>query len=158
MEENKESHSFTIQLEKTNDKMEFKTIFDKDHFPELFFDEPPKSGGDDQYPNAVRILTASIINCLSASLTFCLSKSRIDMSLFKLKGKATTTNARNEQNRIRVKNIRVELEPVYETENEEEIEQFKKKLNRCKGIFEDYCVVTSSVRKGIDVETIVKTQ
>ena len=53
--EEKKTHSFTITMEKTNNKMEFKTSFEN-NYPDLFFDEPPSSGGDDNYPNAVKIL------------------------------------------------------------------------------------------------------
>jgi len=154
--EKKETHSFIITMERTNDKMEFKTVFDKNQYPELFFDEPSNSGGDDRYPSAVRILTASIMNCLSASLTFCLSKSRIPMQYCKIKTTATTTMARNEKNRLRVKTVQVVIEPIFEVNPDFTNDEFMKKLKRCSTIFEDYCVVTQSVREGISVSTEIK--
>ena len=96
------------------------------------------------------------MNCLSASLTFCLSKSRIPMQYFKLKTTATATTARNEQKRLRVKTIKVTYEPQFVENSEMSIEEFKKKLKRCSEICEDYCVVTQSVREGIEITTEFK--
>jgi len=64
--------TFTITLKKTG-TMQFTTTFDKD-YPELITDEPVKFGGDDQFPNASRILTAAVASCLAASLSLCLNK------------------------------------------------------------------------------------
>jgi uncharacterized OsmC-like protein len=142
-----------MKMEKTG-PMEFKTTFDKDHFPDLFFDEPPTAGGNDNYPNAVRILTAAVMNCLSASLTFCLTKSKLPMEQFELTATASTTTDRNEENRIRVKNIDVKLQPVFK--NEANSAEFKNKIQRCVSIFQDYCVVSASVKQGIDITTNVE--
>lgn len=147
------SHTFSMKMEKTG-PMEFKTTFDKDHFPDLFFDEPPTAGGNDNYPNAVRILTAAVMNCLSASLTFCLTKSKLPMEQFELTATASTTTDRNEENRIRVKNIDVKLQPVFK--NEANSAEFKNKIQRCVSIFQDYCVVSASVKQGIDITTNVE--
>lgn len=151
--EKSETHSFSITMEKTG-PMEFKTTFDK-NYPDLYFDEPSKAGGNDKYPNAIRILTAAIMNCLSASFNFCLQKSRIPLENLKLKATATTTIGRNEKNRIRIQNIKVILEPIFENSTEKFVNEIKNKLKRCKNIFEDYCVVTSSIKKGIDVKTTI---
>ncbi len=147
------AHTFSIKMTKTG-PMEFKTEFDKEIFPDLMFDEPAESGGDDHYPNASRVLTAAVMNCLSASFTFCLSKSHIPMDNFELTATATTTLDRNEQNRLRVKNINVTLKP--NLNGELSSEEFKAKIERCISIFQDYCVVSASVKKGIDITTNVE--
>ena len=147
------ANTFNLKMTKTG-PMEFKTEFDKEMFPDLMFDEPTESGGNDQYPNASRILTAAVMNCLSASFTFCLSKSRIPMDNFELTATATTTLDRNEQNRLRVKNINVTLKPVLNGELASE--EFKNKIQRCISIFQDYCVVSASVKQGIDITTNVE--
>jgi len=36
-------------------------------------------------------------------------------------------------------------------------EQDRERMNRCLEIFEDFCLVTQSVRKGIDVQVDVQT-
>jgi organic hydroperoxide reductase OsmC/OhrA len=62
-----------------------------------------------------------------------------------------TKLARNEAGRWRVQNIGVKIkaDPL----NKEDQERMK----RCLGIFEDFCIVTQSVRKGIDVQVAVQT-
>jgi len=58
-----------------------------------------------------------------------------------------TNLARNEKGRWRVAGIKVNLKVKASGTDTE-------KLDRCKGIFEDFCIVTESVRHGtrIDVE------
>ena len=133
-------------MEKTG-PMQFTTTFDKE-YPKLLFDEPPEAGGADKFPNASRILTAAVANCLSASFTFCLTKSRI---LFKkLETRATTTTARNEDGYWRIKKIDVSIFPDWEPDTEE------KKKNRCIELFKNYCIVSSSVANGIEINVDVK--
>ena len=128
--------------------MEFKTEFDK-NFPNLMFDEPAEAGGKDQFPNASRVLTAAVMNCLSASFTFCLSKSHIPMDDFELTATGTTTIDRNDKNRLRIKNITVDLKPTFK--GEAASEEMKSKISRCIEIFQDYCTVSASVKQGIDI-------
>ena len=140
-----EEKKYTILMEKTG-KMQFTTTFDKD-YPDFLFDEPEHSLGEDEYPNASRMLTASVMNCLSASLTFCLLRSRADIKGLKTKGSAYYK--RNEDGRLRITRIEVELFP--EIEDEKNI----KKLKRCIDIFKNYCIVSKSVQEGIQVNANV---
>ncbi len=140
--------SFTIKMKKTGE-MQFTTIFDKD-FPELLFDEPESvSGGLDQYPNASRVLTAAVANCLSASFTFCANKMRVPV--IELETTASCTTDRNEEGYLRIKNISVEIHPTFDSEAE------GKKQKRCIDIFRNYCVVSKSVEEGIEISVYVKT-
>jgi organic hydroperoxide reductase OsmC/OhrA len=141
-----EDHGFELRMVKTG-PIEFKTIFDQEHFPELMFDEPERSGGANEYPNAARIVTAAIANCLSASLSFCLTKSKVEIE--ELKTKAKCTMGRNEDGRLRIKKIAVEIETRLDEEKE-------KKIKRCIDMFEKFCVVSQSLAEGIEIEAKVK--
>jgi uncharacterized OsmC-like protein len=57
-----------------------------------------------------------------------------------------TTIERNKKGRLRITEIYVELKPVVGD---------LKKFDICKDIFEDFCIVTQSVRKGIPVKVDV---
>lgn len=134
---------------KKSGEMQFTTFFDKD-FPELLFDEPKSvSGGLDKYPNASRVLTAAIANCLSASFTFCANKMRVPV--IELETIATCSIDRNEEGYLRIKNISVEIHPTFDSEAE------NKKQKRCVDIFRNYCIVSKSVEEGIDISVDVKT-
>ena len=148
----KQESTFTITMEKTG-QMQFTTTFDK-NFPDLIFDESERSGGQDEYPNASRILTASIANCLSASFTFCLLKSRVPLDNVKIKAVATTTSQRNEESRWRIPVVKVELFPIFEGENPVP-ENILKRFERCSRIYEKYCTVTQSIKQGIDIQTSI---
>ena len=76
----------------------------------------------------------------------CLQKSRVDLEDVKVRcyGKMT----RNERGRLRLTYIKVE--PVVQLPEDD-----LNKLERCLGMFEDYCIVTSAVREGIDVDVQV---
>ncbi|MBS7651873.1 MAG: OsmC family protein [Candidatus Bathyarchaeia archaeon] len=120
----------------------FRAEFGLEGVPSLYLDEP-KPLGEGSGPNASMLLAAAVGNCLSASLLYCLRRSRIEVS--KLEAKAEGIIARNERGRWRVKELSVELNPIIEGDHQKEME-------RCIGIFEDFCIVTESIRKGIPVK------
>lgn len=111
-------------------------------------DEPPPIG-DGTGPTPSRVLAASLAACLGASLLFCLRKARVDVS--GLRTSVEGRHGRNEQGRLRLREVRVRLEPVIPVEQHE-------KVTRCVEIFEDFCVVTASVRPAIDVTVEVVPQ
>lgn len=142
-----ESHSFTIVVERVQD-FEFRVRFDKEQYAELTMDEP-KPVGQDVGPNATRVLSAAVGNCLAASLMFCVQRSKLTVR--SIKSKVTTTTARNEEGRWRVARLQVQI--FLKTQDKDE-----KRLQRCIDIFENYCVVTGSVRQGIPVDVTVITE
>ena len=120
---------------------EFKVKFDLENVSDLLMDEPAPLGKG-LGPNASRVLSAAVGNCLSASLLFCLTKARVNVE--GLKTTVATTLARNEEGYWRVKDIRVKIFPNVE-------EKFSAQMKRCIDLFERYCIVTQSVRRGINV-------
>ncbi len=144
-----EGHSFTIKMKKIG-AMKFEVEWDKEQFPTIYFDEPPNAGGNDEAPNASRYLTAAVMNCLSASLTFCLKKARIPLDA--LESEATCTIARNDEGYWRIKEINVKLKPYWK----EWSEDMQKSLDRCSKIFMNYCIVSASVKQGIPINVIVE--
>lgn len=135
---------FEIQVEQQED-FAFVVRFDKEQFAPLTMDEPPPLGKDSA-PNAARVLAAAIGNCLSASLLMCLRKSRA--SAGPVRAKVHTQLARNDKGRIRIARVDVHLDPQVAAEDAD-------KAARCRTLFEDFCVVTQSVRQGIDVHVTV---
>ncbi|MBZ5581274.1 MAG: OsmC family protein [Acidobacteriia bacterium] len=137
-------NDFTITLEQLED-FEFRVRFDKPQFPEWRLDEPAPLGRD-AWPSASRALAAAIGNCLSASLLFCARKAQVQLG--PIKTRVRTETRRNERGRLRIAKVEVEIDPgIPEPE--------MRKALRCLGLFEDYCVVTQSVREGIDVRVSV---
>lgn len=109
--------------------------------PSLVVDEMPPLGQGDG-PNPSRMLALAVAHCLSASLLFCLRKSRLDVVAMDTAARATV--ARNEKGRLRVARLDVRLTPTLGSGD-------PARMARCLEIFEDYCVVTESVRSGIAV-------
>ena len=141
---------FTFSLRKTG-PMEFTTTFDRNHFPELRFDEPEHAGGADQYPNASRVLAAAVANCLGASLTFCLEKAK--MPLETLTSVVTAIVRRNAEGYWRVAQIDVELTPTFPSA--EFSDRDLRRVKRCVNVFKNYCIVSMSVQEGIPVHASV---
>ncbi|MCS7312553.1 MAG: OsmC family protein [Acidobacteria bacterium] len=110
--------------------------------------DEPAPLGKEVGPNAARMLAAAVGHCLSASLFFCLQKARV--SVENIETDVTATIRRNERGRWRVAalDVRVQAHGVAP----EQAEAFE----RCVGIFEDYCIVTASVRQGIPVTVQVQ--
>jgi len=120
----------------------FRVEFDVEGVSTLLVDEP-KPIGEDSGPNATRLLSAAVGHCLSSSLLYCLRRARVNVKNLETTVKATV--ARNEEERLRVKNIDVQL-------NLSADEKDRARIPRCLEIFENYCTVTQSVRKGIEVK------
>ncbi|MCU7828732.1 MAG: OsmC family protein [Candidatus Thiodiazotropha sp. (ex Myrtea sp. 'scaly one' KF741663)] len=131
---------FTIHMEQEEDYA-FRVKFDLKKADDILMDEPPPLG-ERNGPNASRLLTAAAANCLSASLMFCLAKEDVPASM--VKTEATCTMVRNEKKRLRVGRLDVRITAGDELLN-------SKKTERCLNLFEDFCVVTASIRQGIDV-------
>jgi uncharacterized OsmC-like protein len=115
--------------------------------PEFIIDEDPPLG-DGRGPSPEALLGASIGSCLASSLLFCLEKARVTVD--KLRVRIDVHKMRNERGRLRIGSIRVGLDAQVPEEHRERFE-------RCRSIFEDYCVVTESVRHGIPVDVDVST-
>lgn len=135
-------NQIVVEMERT-EGYEFKVRFDP-RFPELLMDEPAPLGAD-HGPSASRVLAAAVGNCLSASLLFCLTKSRVEVH--GLRTRVSAEMERNERGRLRIarSKVRIEIDSPEEPH----------RLERCLGLFEDFCVVTQSVRQGIPVDVEV---
>ncbi len=117
-----------------------------DGLPPLMMDEPVPLG-EGSGPNASRALGAAVANCLSASLLYCLRRAHVELE--GLSAEVEVVPARNESGRLRIGAVRVVIRPEVAPEST------GPRFDRCLGLFEDFCVVTESVRNGIDVDVSV---
>jgi organic hydroperoxide reductase OsmC/OhrA len=136
-----ESVAFDLELEQLGG-YEFKVKFDNAAFAELLLDEPAPLGGD-KGPNASRLIGAAVANCLSASLMFCLA-GKFKQQVGPLHTRVHGELVRNPQNRLRIGRLDVTIQL---SESAADVRH----LDRCLAQFEDFCVVTESVRHGIPV-------
>lgn len=135
-----ESLSFELTLEQLAD-FEFKVKFDWPGVDELLLDEPPPLGGA-AGPNAARLIGAAVANCLSSSLLFCMRKFKQTPGSLRTRVKGELV--RNEKGRLRIGRFDV---TIHLADAAGAIQHF----DRCLAQFEDFCVVTESVRHGIPV-------
>jgi organic hydroperoxide reductase OsmC/OhrA len=108
--------------------------------------DEPEPLGEGSGPNAARVLAGAIGNCLSASLLFCLDKAKIEVT--ELRTHVTGSIQRNEKGRLRLDGLKVRIEPHFDGAP-------PARIHRCLEIFEDFCIVTASVRSGLDVQMAV---
>jgi uncharacterized OsmC-like protein len=107
----------------------------------MTLDEAPPLGTG-AGPTPAGLLAAAIGGCLSASLTLCLNKAHLDPDA--VNAHVTARIARNEAGRLRIEGIDVDLTPCFAGADQG-------RFDRCKALYEDYCIVTESVRHGIPV-------
>ena len=136
---------FALRVEQTSGYA-FRVRFDKEQFAEIHMDEPPPLGHDNA-PNAARVLAAAIGNCLSASLVFCMSKAKVPLEGISADVKVEIV--RTETRRLRIGKIDVTLHTNLPADHPA--------LSGCLATFEDFCIVTQSVRHGIEVDVHVTT-
>ncbi|MFC4764028.1 OsmC family protein [Dyella koreensis] len=140
-----EQQVIDITLEQVTD-YEFRVRFDDTAIPDLLTDETPPLG-QGAGPNPSRMLAAAVANCLSASLLFALRKYKNQPG--SLGARARATLERNEKGRWRVVRIAVEL-------SLSNVETDLSHLDRALAQFEDFCIVTESVRQGVPVDVSVR--
>jgi organic hydroperoxide reductase OsmC/OhrA len=134
----KSAGEFDIEIDQAQD-CEFRIRFDRLHYPELLLDAPAPVGRD-LAPS--RLLAAAMGHCLASGLLYSARKARL--SLGPIYAKVHTQIAPNEHGFRRVLQVEVETDPnVSEAEKEQ--------AARCMESFEGFCIVTQSVREGIDV-------
>jgi len=129
-----------ITLEQQAD-FRFVVNFGNPTIPLLITDEPAPLGTD-QGPNPEQMLGTAVANCLAASLLFAMRKFKNDPA--PLRAVATVSTARNAQNRVRIGAIAVDLHLGVPSSTLAMVE-------RILAQFEDFCVVTQSVRTAIPV-------
>lgn len=137
--------SFTIHLEQEQG-FDFRVKFDWPDNPDLLLDEPEPLGHR-HGPNAARLVAAAVGNCLSASLVFCL-RGKFKQDPGPLRASVTGQLARNEHGRLRIGGLGVRIELAEDADALQHLE-------RCMQQFEDFCVVTESIRHGIPVSVEV---
>jgi organic hydroperoxide reductase OsmC/OhrA len=123
----------------------FTVDFAEGEGPPLVVDEMPPLG-QARGPNPARLLAAAVGSCLGASLLYCLRKSRVEVS--HLRTTVEGTIVRNERGRLRIGGMRVRLAPEVTPEQ-------RGRMGRCLDLFQDFCIVTESVREGIAVDVDV---
>jgi uncharacterized OsmC-like protein len=137
--------TFGVEVEQ-QEGFEFRVRFDWPQVPELTLDEPEPLGKG-RGPNAARLVVAAVANCLAASLVFCL-KTKFRQNPGPVRAMASGRLERNARGRYRIAAIDVVLSLA------ESFGQMSHQ-ERCLEQFEDFCVVTESVRHGVPVAVTV---
>ncbi|HEX5959892.1 MAG TPA: OsmC family protein [Rhodanobacteraceae bacterium] len=140
-----ENQSFEVSLEQVED-FEFRVRFDGTAIADLATDEPPPQGHN-AGPNPSRLLLVAVANCLAASLLFALRKFRNDPGPIKARARAQLE--RNANGRWRVADMQVDMQLADRAEALQH-------LDRALAQFEDFCIVTESVRAGVPVSVRVQ--
>jgi uncharacterized OsmC-like protein len=140
-----EARTFSLTVEQ-GEGYRFDITFDDPEWDVIRTDEP-RPLGEGSGPNPVRLLGAAVGNCLAASLAFCLEKAQVEVE--RVRARVTGTVERNDRGRLRVGSLKVTMEPVFDGPVPE-------RFHRCAQIFEDFCIVTESVRSGVQVDVDVQ--
>jgi organic hydroperoxide reductase OsmC/OhrA len=135
-----EALAFELELEQLRD-YEFRVKFDWPGVDTLLLDEPEPLGHS-AGPNAARLIGAAVANCLTSSLLFCMLKFKQTPGTLRTQVRGELI--RNDKGRLRIGRFDV---TIHLNDAAGAIQHF----DRCLAQFEDFCVVTESVRHGIPV-------
>ena len=120
----------------------FKVNFEGTALEALHTDEPAPLGGGGG-PNPSAMLLTAIANCLSASLLFALRKYKNAPA--PIRAVIVGHKARNAEGRLRIPHADVTIRLA---DKAADLEHFDRVLAQ----FEQFCVVTQSVREGVSVD------
>lgn len=98
-------------------------------------------------PSPARLLATAVGHCLGASLLFCLRKARIEPDGLQVRVEGRFV--RNQRGRLRIGGLTVRLAPGLGPADRE-------RAARCLDLFQDFCIVTESIRGGLPVEVVVE--
>lgn len=138
-----DTSTFSVDLRLQQD---YQFLIDFGGMGELLADEPAPLG-QGAGPNPTRLLAAAVANCLAASLLFALRKFHDDVTDLR----ATVQGSLERQDgrwRISQLDVTLNLPQALET---------LPHLERAMAQFEQFCVVTQSVRQGIPVTVSLQT-
>jgi uncharacterized OsmC-like protein len=139
-----EERNFMVSLRRQGG-FRFEVDFGLEGVEPLYMDEPDPVGCNSG-PNAGKVLAAAMGNCITASLLFCLQKARAEVG--EIETKVEGVMRRNDEGRWRIAEIDVEISP-------EVAEGYDSQYERCMGLFEEFCVVSQSVKQGIPINVKV---
>jgi organic hydroperoxide reductase OsmC/OhrA len=139
-----EDRSFTRTITEESD-YEFRIRFEDTTIPDLLTDESPPIGRG-AGPDPSSLLGAAVGNCLSASLLFALRKYKNTPR--RIVTRVRVDVARNAQARLRVGRIAADIRLPETAADYTQIE-------RLLAQFEEFCIVTESVRAGVPVDVTV---
>ena len=119
----------------------FKVSFEGTDLEALHTDEPAPLGAG-AGPNPSALLLAGVANCLSASLLFALRKFKNDPG--PIRAEIVARRERNAEGRWRIPRAEVTIRL---SDKAIDLEHFDRVLAQ----FEQFCIVTQSVRDGVEV-------
>lgn len=137
-----EQTEFSVQLRLLDG---YKFEIDFGDAGQLLSDEPPPLG-DGEGPNPSRLLAAAVANCLAASLLFAVRKFKEDPGQVQAN---VVGELERQDGRWRIGKLQVALQLGADTAA---IPHLERALSQ----FENFCVVTQSVRQGIEVTVQVR--
>lgn len=143
----KEQRNFKVNI-KHVDKYRFRSQASEDGVDhgDAFYSDEPNPVGDASAPATPALFAASLGHCLSAALLEALRKSRIDV--LGSETEAVAVVKLNSDGLPRIDHVDIKIKPTIRENNA--------RKERCADIFENYCTVTASVKKGIDVRVNVE--
>lgn len=124
----------------------FRIAFDGTALDPLLTDESPPLG-EGRGPSPAALLLASVVNCLGASLLFALRKFKNHPG--PIRAEITAQKQRNAEGRWRIPRAQV---VIHLSDKAAAFESLQRVLDQ----FEQFCLVTQSVREGIIVDVTVQ--
>jgi organic hydroperoxide reductase OsmC/OhrA len=110
--------------------------------------DEPDPVGDNSGPSTPALLGSALGHCLSAALLEALRHAHVDVSGCETDAVAVVIP--NEQGLPRIDHVAVTIRP--------RIPERSHKADHCADIFQNYCTVTQSVKRGVDVRVHVDFQ
>ena len=118
-------------------------------FPEFIMDEPKSFHGDELGPSAGEFLLVAIAGCQGVSFMFCLQKFEIEIESMVVHVESKMTHVFREKYEREILNI-VKLNIRFDVKLKDPDDE--EDLLECFEVYRKYCVVTTSVERGIPYE------
>ena len=133
---------------KLQENMLFKCELGNVKMQDLYIDERNKKKTEKIGPSPIKLLALSVLGCLAVCFEFCLQKKGFTLS--DLDGRAEVTFTRKDKEFWRIRKIDIDLLPKIDNT------EMRKSVAQCKNLFEQHCIISESLRKGMEINVNLK--
>ena len=133
---------------KLQENLLFKCELGNVKMQDLYIDERNKKKTEKIGPSPIKLLALSVLGCLAVCFEFCLQKKGFTLS--DLDGRAEVTFTRKDKEFWRIRKIDIDLLPKIDNT------EMRKSVAQCKNLFEQHCIISESLRKGMEINVNLK--
>jgi len=118
------------------------------HFDDIHIDEPESFHGTDKGPSPVEFFLIGIGGCLGSTFAYCLQKQDVEIDTLEV---VVDGQLKHAGPKLSLQLVNIEAELLITARESKSYD----KIERCIKDFQDYCILTNSITRGVPIDVKV---